>query len=131
MSSTSAVWVPSNLTEAGQMILAVPASPTQKMDRFLLQIAVANKISRLAQDLTDEEMREVLQGDPDLSAAIGPLTEKRPMAEAALAADNLNALIMEANLSSKPTRNPKALQLLEAQTLPQWVGNLQRASEEN
>jgi hypothetical protein len=133
MRNTNAVWLPSNLTEAAQKILAVPTSPTQRMDRFLLKLSVANKIVRMATDeeMTDEEARSILIMDPDLATAIGPVTGIRPMAEAALLADNLSLLISESDLSSKPVTTPKALESLEQQTLVDWVGNLQRASLEN
>jgi hypothetical protein len=103
------------------------------MNKFLLEMAIANKIARMArqQDLTDEEVRQILQADPDLSAAIAEMDQTRPMAEASLAADNLSQLIRASDWTSKPTRAPQALQSLEAQTLQSWVGNLQRASQEN
>lgn len=133
MNTTNAVWLPKNLTPAGQMILAVPTSKTQKMDRFLLQMAVANKIVRMAreEDLQDEDVLQLLQTDPDLMTAIGPLTETRPMAEAVLSADNLSNLIFQADLTSKPTREPQSLQDLTEQTLESWVASLNRASQEN
>lgn len=133
MSNTNAVWMPKNLTPEGQMILAVPTSKTQKMDRFLLQLAVVNKIVRMAQEeeLEDEDVLELLQTDPDLRAAIGPLTETRPMAEAALSADSLSNLIFQADLTCKPTREPQVLEELIEQTLESWVASLNRISQGN
>jgi hypothetical protein len=113
------MWMPGNLTETGQMILAVPTSPTQRMDRFLLELAVVSKIAQMAEqeDLDDAEVLAILSQDPDLQAAIGPMTETRPMAEAALMAENLSNLIFSADMTSAPVKDPELWQIVNEQLL--------------
>lgn len=124
MRNLKAVWKPQNLPEDEQMLLALLVTPTQTMDGFLLEIEMRNKIVRMAEqeELTDREVKELLEMDPSLAHAIGPNDETKAMAQACLMADPIAQAMARADLSSKPVIDRQLQQALKDQTLADWMG---------
>ncbi len=128
MSNTNAVWMPKNLPQDEQMLLALQTTPTQTMDPTLLEIGLANKLAQMASrdGLTDRQVQEILETDPELRAALGPNDQTRPMIEACLMANPVSDLMYRADLTSKPVINRDLLASLKDQTLADWVSLLIR-----
>lgn len=129
MSSTSAVWMPQGSPSPIQSVLMVPSSKGQAMSLDLLEMELANKLSRLAvaAEEAGESPRVILSREPELESALQDAVTIREMAESVLMTDGLSMLMTRVSFSSRPTQAPEALQRLADQTLDSWLGDLREA----
>ena len=128
MSGIKTLWFPADGTLAEQKVMVLPLKPGKEMTPDRAEAGLTFKLRRLflKAETSGESPETVLQASPALASLVGLMpTEQLP--EAIVQSDPMASVLSRTVEPTKARPSPQMAQMLQDQTLAEWVSALEES----